>query len=406
MFRSLLCKSGAAAIIRGESSSSSSLPAKYFLFTASQNQNVVVISKSRIVTSLFYSFSTSSDSDSDTSFVVSYLINSCGLTQDRAISASKKIKFKTTSNPDSVLTLLRAHGFTELQISKIIPSFPAILLYNPHKTLKPKLEFFESKGLYGLDLANFISGDPLILSRSLSEALIPSFDILKSIVQSDQNVIKMIKRNARIITTVKRVMVNLELLRNEGVPESKISRYIIDKPRAYTGDADSFKEIVEKVKDMGFNRLQGTFLRAIQGLTSMSEVNWRKKEDVYKTWGWSEDHIQTAFRKNPQCMTVSEKKIMAVMNFLVNEMGYESLSIAERPTVICCSMKERIIPRCSVIRILVSRGLIKEKIAISTISKMLDKSFLEKYVIKYEQEVPELMKVFQGQLNYQQLLQN
>ncbi|RZC79632.1 hypothetical protein C5167_042208, partial [Papaver somniferum] len=59
-------------------------------------------------------------------------------------------------------------------------------------------------------------------------------------------------------------------------------------------------------------------------------------------------------------MGASEKKIMSTMNFLVNEVGYE---------------------------ILVSKGLIKERIS---------KSFLEKFVTRYEQEVPELMKIFQG----------
>ncbi|XP_026418664.1 uncharacterized protein LOC113314112 isoform X2 [Papaver somniferum] len=146
--------------------------------------------------------------------------------------------------------------------------------------------------------------------------------------------------------------------------------------------------------------------RGIIGLASMNEANWKNKMDVYKRWGWSENHIQTAFRKYPGCMSASEKKIMAIMNFLVNEMGYESLSIAEYPTVINCSLKTRIIPRCYVMRILVSRGLIKEKIPISTMSTMLDESFLKKFVIKYEQEVPELMKVYRGQLNYQELLQN
>ncbi|XP_026416097.1 uncharacterized protein LOC113311479 [Papaver somniferum] len=142
-----------------------------------------------------------------------------------------------------------------------------------------------------------------------------------SIVQSDQNVIKMIKRNSWVLCSnqLKRVMVNLEFLRNQGVPHTNICKYLIDQPRAFLENANRFKEIVEKLQDMGFNHLQTTFLKGIVGFTAMSEANWKNKMDVYKRWGWSEDHIQTAFRKNPQCMTVSEKKIMAVMNFLVNK---------------------------------------------------------------------------------------
>ncbi|RZC82204.1 hypothetical protein C5167_044992 [Papaver somniferum] len=334
-------------------------------------------------------------SDSNSAFVVSYLINSCGLSQDKAVTASKKLNFKTTSNPDSVLTLLKAYGFTELHISKLIPRHPAILSSKPDKTLKPKLDFFISKGLYDLDLADFITKEPRILNKRFSKGIFPPFDIIKSIVQSDENVIKIINRCPWILTAcqLKRVMVNVERLRNEGVPQANISTYLIHQPRAYMENVNRFKEIVEKVKEMGFNHLQTSFLKAIDGLISISEANWRKKMDVYKRWGWSEDHFHSAFRRCPYCMKSSEKKITAVMNFLVNEMGYDSASIAQYPVVINCSLTERIIPRCSVSRILVSKGLIKKMISINVLSKMVDECFLEKFVMTYEQEVPELMKV-------------
>ncbi|RZC82349.1 hypothetical protein C5167_045126 [Papaver somniferum] len=178
------------------------------------------------------------------------------------------------------------------------------------------------------------------------------------------------------ISIVKALMVNLKLLRcEEGVPENNILKYLIKKPGSFMVDSKRFVKIVRKVKGSGFN------------------------PSYTMRWGWSDDRIQTAFRKNPQCMMVSEKKIMAIMNFLVNEMGYDSSIVAEYPKVFNHRLKERIIPRCSVIRILVSRGLIKENISLGTFSTMVDKSFLEKFVIKYEQEVPELMKIFQGVFN-------
>ncbi|RZC76793.1 hypothetical protein C5167_000918 [Papaver somniferum] len=234
----------------------------------------------------------------------------------------------------------------------------------PDKTLKPKFDFFNSRGLYGLDLANFISNDPLILRQSFNTGIIPSFDILKSILQSDQNVIKMIMQFVRVrISIVKALMVNVKLLRcEEGVPENNIRKHLIKKPGSFMLDSKRFVKIVRKVKESGFDP-------------------------------------SYTFRKNPQFMMVSEKKIMAIMNFLVNEMGYDSSIVAEYPKVFNHRLKERIIPRCSVIRILVFRGLIKENISIGTFSTMVDKSFLEKFVIKYEQEVPELMKIFQGVFN-------
>ncbi|XP_026413229.1 uncharacterized protein LOC113309009 [Papaver somniferum] len=232
--------------------------------------------------------------------------------------------------------------------------------------------------------------------NSFSKVIIPSFDTLKGILDSDENVIKMIKRNSWILSTcgVENVMVNIELLRNQGVPETKITNYLIWHSRVFTQDADKFRKIVEKTKEMGFNPLYTTFLVAIHALASMTEVNWKNKMDVYKRWGWSEAQIQAAFRRNPRCMMASEKKIMAIMSFLVNEMGYDSSSAAESPLIFDRSLKGRIIPRCSVTKILVSKGLIKELIPLSAVSAMIDEAFLEKFVLKYEQQVPGLMKLF------------
>lgn len=52
------------------------------------------------------------------SFTVSYLIESCGLSPETAISASKFVNFKSSKKPDSVILLLREYGFENAQISK------------------------------------------------------------------------------------------------------------------------------------------------------------------------------------------------------------------------------------------------------------------------------------------------
>ncbi|RZC82430.1 hypothetical protein C5167_045224 [Papaver somniferum] len=132
---------------------------------------------------------------SSSSFVVNYLINSCGLSADEAISASKKLNFKTSSKPDSVLNLLENFGFTKPYISNLIKKNPLILLYNPEKTLKPKFDFFNSKGFSGIDLAKFLSSNKRILETK-SQSIMLSFDILKNIVHCDKSVITIIKRNA------------------------------------------------------------------------------------------------------------------------------------------------------------------------------------------------------------------
>ncbi|OVA06457.1 Mitochodrial transcription termination factor-related [Macleaya cordata] len=328
-------------------------------------------------------------------------MKSCGMSEDKAISASKYIRFETSSRPDSVMTLLETNGLTKPYISKLIYVLPVLLLADPHKTLKPKLEFFNSIGLSGLDLVKVLSTSPNILLRSLKNKIIPTIAFLRSIVHTDKNVITVLKRSSRVLLEVtgERMVPNIELLRDQGVPESNITTLLITYTRALRINPVRFKEIVEEINGMGFDPLQHTFVVAIRVLTGISKSTREAKLDVYRRWGWSEDEIRKAFRKQPHCMMTSEKKIMAIMDFLVNQMGYSPSIMAQRPQVLVLSLEKTIIPRCSVIRILVSKGLMKKEFRITTVLTLVEESFLKKYVIKYEQEVPELLKAYQGQLD-------
>ncbi|RZC78384.1 hypothetical protein C5167_003589 [Papaver somniferum] len=190
------------------------------------------------------------------------------------------------------------------------------------------------------------------------------------------------------------MMVNIELLRNQGVPQSNITKFLISQPRALTISTSKFKEIVEEIKDTGFNPYKTTYLLAIQVINGLSKSNRESRMDVYRRLGWSEEQILKAFRYHPLCMLTSEKKITSVMDYLVNQMGYSSSYIAQYPIIMCYSLEKRIIPRCSVYKILTSKGLVKKKIALSSLLPMPEKSFLEKFVIKFEVEAPEILKLY------------
>ncbi|RVX19089.1 hypothetical protein CK203_008738 [Vitis vinifera] len=154
------------------------------------------------------------------SFTVSYLVNSCGLSPETAISASGKIHFENPKNPDSILALLRNSGCTNTHITKIVTKLPSLLLVNPEKTLLPKLDFFGSMGLSGARLASILSSEPIVLMRSLENALIPKYNFLKSLQISNEDAIKILKSSCwiscgnleRIIAT------NIAVMREIGVP--------------------------------------------------------------------------------------------------------------------------------------------------------------------------------------------
>uniref|UniRef100_A0A5B7BJP6 Mitochondrial transcription termination factor family protein n=1 Tax=Davidia involucrata TaxID=16924 RepID=A0A5B7BJP6_DAVIN len=335
------------------------------------------------------------------SFTVTYLIDSCGFSPEKALSASKYINFKTPEKPDSVLAFFKNHGFTKTQISTLIAGLPPVLLSDPKKTLLPKIEFFHSKGISSPDITKIISRTPSILKRSLENQIIPSFNFFNNLLKSNEKTTAAIKRFAGLLLYDLQTYVahNIGILREVGVPESNIVVLLTYQPRAFMTNTDRFKEIVEEVKKMGFNPVRMKFVIAIHALRAMSKLTWEKKVEVFKKWGWSEDEILVAFGKHPWCMMASEDKITGVMDFFVNKMGWESSIVARRPGLISLSLEKRIVPRCLVYQDLLSKGLIKKDFSLATMLECPEKLFLKKVVRCCKEEAPEVLKLYQEKLD-------
>ncbi|KAF5190771.1 Transcription termination factor like, partial [Thalictrum thalictroides] len=112
-------------------------------------------------------------------------------------------------------------------------------------------------------------------------------------------------------------------------------------------------------------------------------------------WGWSEEEIQSAFRRQPYCMMLSEKNIMKTMDYLVNKMGYDPSLIAKQPGVLLFNLEKRIIPRCSVVQVLIANGLVKKDYKVGSLMYKCEQDFIKKFVIKYQEKVPHIWNAYQ-----------
>lgn len=346
--------------------------------------------------SLFYS----SNTPCTPSPTLSYLMKSWGLTQESALSVVKKVRLKTTKNPDLVLSFFRAHGFTETQISNIITKRPRLLLCNVDKSLKPKFQFLIALGLSGSELARTITSQPFILSRSLKKQLIPSYHQFKSLVRSDENVVCALKSTLTILLCdfQERMLTNMSILRKHRVPNSRIMKMVLSHPRSFKGDPLRFSGIVKMVKEMGFDPSSSAFLKAVQAFTFVSKSGWEMKMEVYRSLGWSDREIMYAFKKQPMCMIASAKKIRKGMDYFMNELGMTPSTISQCPNIILLSLEKRVIPRHFVMKVLTSRNLVSENYSISCVLIVSEKNFLERYVTKYEEEVPELLMDYKARM--------
>ncbi|KAH0981343.1 hypothetical protein GBA52_008520 [Prunus armeniaca] len=345
---------------------------------------------------------TSEMSANQHNFTVTYLINSCGLSPKAAISASKKVELQTPERADSVLALVRNHGLSEAQLSKFVRLHPEVLLADPEQTLLPKLRFFISLGVSKEDLAKTLAFCPQILSRSLEKEILPDYNFLRSLIP-EKKVVSVLKNSSWFFFEghSKNVVPNIGLLRQLGMPQSCIYLLLAHYINVLMVKHERFGVVVGKVKEMGFNLEKATSVSALRVLCGRHKSVWNRSWELYRSWGWSDDDILSAFRRYPQCMIHSEKKVMEVMDLLVNNMGWPSRKIAQYPVVLSLSLKRRLIPRCSVVKVLFLKGVIDENLRLGSVLLPVEKHFLEKFVTTYLKEIPQLLNVYQGKVEFQ-----
>ncbi|TYG55336.1 hypothetical protein ES288_D09G264600v1 [Gossypium darwinii] len=161
------------------------------------------------------------------------------------------------------------HGFSKTQIATLIKRRPCVLASDVEKTLLPKITFLNSKGISSSDLAKCLSKCPSPLILSLENRIIPSFNFLCDLLQSNTDILVVLNLFPRML---------LYDFDSYILPDSNVLR----QNGTFFYTPIQFKEIVEKVKQMGFSPERFTFILAVTVLGSMSKSTWKTKFDVYK----------------------------------------------------------------------------------------------------------------------------
>ncbi|KAJ7978406.1 Transcription termination factor like [Quillaja saponaria] len=297
------------------------------------------------------------------------------------------------------------YGFSITQISNVVRKAPValLLLANQKDTLLPRLKFFSVYRCFQCCLARTLTVDPTLLTRRLEKQIIPSYTFLKSVLLLDEKVVASLKRTSWNFLEhhSKNLIPNLAVLREAGVPKSCVTLLLTHFPEALIRKKDQFSEIVVKVKEMGYDPMKSTFALAIRTISGESNrATWNRCYEVYQRWGLSKDDNFPAFRKHPHCIILSENKIIKAMDFWVNKKCLPSGMIARCPVVLFFSLEKRIKPRCSIVKILSLKGLIKKTLSLTTVLLPEEKLFLEKFVINYEEDVPQLLSMLSADPEY------
>ncbi|CAH8352770.1 unnamed protein product [Eruca vesicaria subsp. sativa] len=366
---------------------------------------------------------------------VAYLVESLGFTTKLADSISKKVSFNK-DNIDSVLNLFRTHGFTDSHISNIITVYPQVLIIAD--SLAPKLEFLKSRGASASELTEVLSKVPKILGSRRDKALSRYYDFAKEIVQADKSsTFKKLHPSSLLPqgSQQENKIRNISVLRELGVPQKLLFSLLTSHVQFVCGK-DKFEESLNKVLEMGFDPTTTTlrFVDALRILYALSDTTMKARVEVYnrlgftvvdvwtifKKWptflsysdkniadsvktfleiGFSRDEFVMIVKRFPQCLGYSAEMVKKKAEFLVKEMNWPLKTVVSNPSVLGRSMEKRIVPRCNVIKCLMSKGLIRSEQLPSIHSVLIctDQAFLSKYVMKHDDDkqlVAEMMAIF------------
>ncbi|KAF8109863.1 hypothetical protein N665_0090s0045 [Sinapis alba] len=405
----------------------------------------------------------------DATFTVSYLVDSLGLPKKLAENISTKVSFEEKGNPDSVLRLLRSHGFTDSHISSIITDYPRLLISDAERSLSPKLQFLKSRGASSSQLTETLSKVPRILGMKEEKSISVYYDFVRDIIDADKSS-KYIKLSPSFPQGSKQEnkLRNVSALRDLGVPQRLLLPLLISDHQLLCGDA-KFQASLKKVVDMGFDPTTSKFVKALRIVQRFSSkaiedkvsfcvklgfdvgvvwVMFRKYPpflnnsekkisqtvETLKKCGLHEDEILSLFEKFPQCISYSEQKMEKAIEtllclgfskgdltmilkrlpqciglsaesvkekteFLVKEMNWPLKAVVSTPAVLGYSLEKRTVPRCNVIKALMSKGLLGSELPpLSPVLAVTDEAFLNKYVRKQDDKelVAELMAIFTG----------
>ncbi|GLT75814.1 hypothetical protein SLA2020_475110 [Shorea laevis] len=303
---------------------------------------------------------------------VECLIDSCDFSLESALSKSLKphSNRKNVGKHALVINCLKSHGFDDTHIIKLVEKRPNVLQCNVEATLNPKLKFLTENGL----------------------------TVLRQYLESIPDMMKALNRAPRLLSfNLERVLQpNVEFLVDEGISADRVSKLLVARPRVLLQKREMIASLFKAVKNMGVSPKDSIFIRGIQVLSQMSEATWKNKIQLFKSLGWSEEDLSRTFREAPFCFAYSEKKIRSQMDFLLNTVNAELKTVIAFPKILTYSLDKRLRPRYEVLKVLLSKKLIREDIKIVWLLDLSDKKFLDTYVTKHLDKVPGLLDVYKG----------
>ncbi|CAJ1941038.1 unnamed protein product [Sphenostylis stenocarpa] len=197
-----------------------------------------------------------------------------------------QIKFLSYYGDNSILSQFRTDDISEML---------ALLRQSGTDSamnLKKGYSSSRAAGASSLDIVYIVTTSPHFLRRSLENHIIPAYELVGGFLQSlftDKQIIDFLIQKHYLFDDG-HLVPNVKLLLDNGVTRSNIVKFSRD----------------------------GLLYSAL-ALATLNKSKWTEKINTCKSWGWSQEQVLLAFRRQPYCMLSSPAKINAVMSYLVEQ---------------------------------------------------------------------------------------
>ncbi|XP_078150145.1 transcription termination factor MTERF8, chloroplastic-like [Carex rostrata] len=330
-------------------------------------------------------------------FAVQYLVQSCGLSSEKALKASKFIHhLKSPYNPDAVLRFLRENGISELDIKTAVSRESRILCSHVEKNWRPNITKLQELSFSIEDISGIIASNPYIFVGNFVQKI----DFYMGVLGSVEN-LSVIFKSPRMSSSLfsssleKVLMPNLSFLRDQcGLSPHQITRLMKSVPRLISSRPDVFKMQVERVEKLGIPRSSGNFISALVAVSYQKQCTIDAKLDNLTSMGLSPEELAFLISKAPTVLALPEKLVGSKMEYLIKEAGCDKIYVLRNPFLLTYSLENRLIPRNIVRKLLMSKGLPMANLKFVTFATATDEEFVRKYVLPYEHAIPGLHRAY------------
>lgn len=327
-------------------------------------------------------------------FMVDYLVGSCGLSAAEALRVSLNLAhLKSPEKPDAVVRLLREEGLEVADIRCVVLKVPRVLLAGAEKTLRPKIGALHCAGFSGQEVAQILSANPnIVFFRDVPRRVA----FWKKALGTNQNLLKTLKRDPRLLcySLENRVGPGLCLLRDLGIPQDRLAALIVRRPRLVSGKPERIRSLFEWVRSLGISPDSRRFVEALASLDNLSRATFDAKVELLRSFGWTQQELLSAIHRFPVILRYSEKKIQAMMEFLLKVAGCDPSYVARHPTLVGYSMEKRLMPRFFVLQSLRTKGISAGGNCLLSAMLVTEESFVERYILRHGAEAPELLQAY------------